>query len=121
VNALTLAVVIATLGGGTYLLRLGGILLARRVRPLAPDSHPAPGRRARLGAWITRLLPYAAVALLAALAATAAVTEAGRVAGIARPAGVLAGLAAGLLRAPFVVAVVLAAAVAAGLRLLGVE
>lgn len=111
----TLIVVIALLAIGTYGLRLGGVLLARRVSNSATD-RAEPGR----GAALTRLLPYAAVALLAALAATAATTESGEFAGIARPAGVIAGLVAGLLRAPFVVAVVLAAAVAAGLRLLGV-
>jgi branched-subunit amino acid transport protein len=112
----TLIVVIAILAIGTYALRLSGVLLASRMaEPGARDSIKS-GR----GAAVTRLLPYAAVALLAALAATAATTESGEFAGIARPAGVIAGLVAGLLRAPFVVAVVLAAAVAAGLRLLGV-
>lgn len=130
----SLVVVIALLGAGTYGLRLGGVLLARRVTRAgtAPESNAgptinvgpatgaaaAPGRGA--GERITRLLPYAAVALLAALSATAAVTESGHFAGIARPTGVAVGLVAGLLRAPFAVAVVLAAAVAAGLRLLGV-
>jgi branched-subunit amino acid transport protein len=101
----TLIVVIAVLAVGTYLLRLGGVLLAHRIE-LSPAAQ--------------RLLPLGAVALLAALAATAALTEAGEFAGIARPVGVLAGVTAAWLRAPFVVAVVLAAAVAAGLRLLGV-
>jgi hypothetical protein len=113
---MTLILVIAALATGTYALRLGGVLLARRV-----PEHPPGVVPAGLGARLARLLPYAAVALLAALAATAGITEAGRFAGIARPVGVLAGLVAGLLRAPFAVAVVLAAAVAAGLRLLGVE
>jgi branched-subunit amino acid transport protein len=116
----TLIVVIAVLAVGTYALRLGGVLLAKQVQGgvSGPDGHPDKERR--LGAAVTQLLPYAAVALLAALAATAAVIESGEFAGIARPAGVIAGLVAGLLRAPFAVAVVLAAAVAAGLRLLGI-
>ncbi len=129
----TLVVVIAVLAAGTYSLRLGGVLLAKRVhRSSGPAADPAP--RSGVGTEmpyrphtpapppaITHLLPYAAVALLAALAATAAITEAGRFVGIARPAGVVAGLVAGLLRAPFAVAVVIAAAVAAGLRLLGID
>jgi hypothetical protein len=114
----TLIVVIAVLALGTYALRLGGVLLARRVSGPAADAEPGRAGSGRGGA-VTRLLPYAAVALLAALAATAAIIESGEFAGVARPAGVVAGLVAGLLRAPFVVAVVLAAAVAAGLRLLG--
>jgi hypothetical protein len=112
----SLIVVIAVLGAGTYGLRLGGVLLAKRVHRGANEVDGETGR----GAIITRLLPYAAVALLAALAATAAVIDGGEFAGVARPAGVIAGLVAGLLRAPFAVAVVIAAAVAAGLRLLGV-
>lgn len=124
-----LIVVIAVLAVGTYALRLGGVLLARRVTgasSAADGTVPADGSagqaggRSRVGATLTRLLPYAALALLAALAATSAVIESGEFAGVARPAGVAAGLVAGLLRAPFAVAVVIAAAVAAGLRLLGV-
>lgn len=111
----TLIVVIAVLGIGTYALRLGGVLLSRRVSG-ADRAEPEGGR----GGAVTRLLPYAAVALLAALAATSGTVESGEFAGLARPAGVIAGLVAGLLRAPFVVAVLLAAGVAAGLRLLGV-
>jgi branched chain amino acid efflux pump len=112
----SLIVVIAVLGAGTYGMRLGGALLARRVHGLAPEAAEHQGR----GAAVTRLLPYAAVALLAALAATAAVTEAGHFAGISRPAGVAAGFIAGWLKAPFPVALVIAAAVAGGLRLVGV-
>jgi hypothetical protein len=115
-----LIVVIAVLAIGTYSLRLGGVLLARRVPDGSPASEGQSEAGRGFGFTLTRLLPYAAVALLAALAATAAVVESGEFAGISRPAGVLAGLVAGLLRAPFAVAVVLAAAVAAGLRLLGV-
>jgi branched-subunit amino acid transport protein len=101
----TLIVVIAVLAAGTYLLRLGGVLLANRME---------------LSSRAQRLLPLGAVALLSALAATAALTDAGGFAGIARPVGVLAGVTAAWLRAPFIVAVVLAAAVTAGLRLVGI-
>ena len=123
-STVTLVVVIAVLGAGTYLLRLGGVLLAGRVggaQSLAPRRAPRPRSTVeRLRSAVERLLPLAAVALLTALAATAALTEAGRFVGVARPVGVLAGFVAGWLRAPFPVAVVIAAAMAAGLRLLGV-
>ena len=100
----TLVTVIAILALGTYGLRLAGVVLRDRLT---------------LSDQMARLLPLAAVALLAALAATAALTEAGEFAGVARPAGVLAGVVAAWRRAPFVVVVVIAAATAAGLRLLG--
>jgi hypothetical protein len=112
-DTVTLIVVIAALGVGTYGMRLGGALVAHRVRRTPPEK---PGR---LASTVTRLLPFAAVALLAGLATTAAVTDAGRFAGICRPAGVAAGFLAGWLKAPFPVALTIAAAVAAGLRLLG--
>jgi branched-subunit amino acid transport protein len=102
---MTVVVVVAVLAIGTYAFRLAGVLLADRI------TLPDPVRR---------LLPLAAVALLAALAATAALTEAGRAAGLARPAGVLVGLVLAWRRLPFAVVVLGAAATAAGLRLLGV-
>jgi branched-subunit amino acid transport protein len=101
----TLVVVIALLAAGTYGLRLSGAVL---------------GGRLRLSPWLARLLPLAAVALLAALAATAALTNAGHLAGVARPAGVLAGLVAAWRKAPFVLVVVIAAGTAALLRVAGV-
>jgi branched-subunit amino acid transport protein len=101
----TLIVVIAVLALGTYGLRLAGVVLHGRL-VLSPA--------------VARLLPLAAVALLAALAATAAVIDAGHVVGVARPVGVLAGVVAAWRRLPFVAVVIIAAAVAAGLRLLGV-
>jgi branched-subunit amino acid transport protein len=100
----TLIVVIAVLAVGTYSMRLVGVVLGDKIQ-LSPA--------------LARLLPLGAVALLAALAATAALTDAGHLAGIARPAGVLAGVIAAWRRLPFIAVVVIAAAVAAGLRLLG--
>jgi branched-subunit amino acid transport protein len=100
----TAVVVIVLLALGTYAMRLAGVALAGRV------TLPEPVRR---------LLPLAAVALLAALAVTAALTEAGRWAGVARPAGVLVGVILAWRKAPFAVVVIAAAATAAGLRLLG--
>jgi branched-subunit amino acid transport protein len=101
----TAVMVIAALALGTYGFRLAGVLLADRI------TLPEPVRR---------LLPLAAVALLAALALTAAFTEAGHWAGVARPAGVLVGVLLAWRKAPFAVVVIAAAATAAGLRLLGV-
>jgi branched-subunit amino acid transport protein len=100
-----LIVVVVSLALGTYGLRLAGVVLADRLE--LPET-------------VTRLLPLAAVALLAALAATAALTDAGAFAGVARPVGVLAGVIAAWRRLPFIVVVLIAAATAAGLRLLGV-
>jgi branched-subunit amino acid transport protein len=98
-------VVIATLAAGTYGLRLAGVSLRGRLR-----MPPA----------VARLLPLAAVALLAALISTAALTQGHGFAGIARPAGVLAGVLAAWRRAPFIVVVLVAAATAALLRLAGI-
>jgi branched-subunit amino acid transport protein len=100
-----LVLVIAVLAVGTYSLRLVGVAL---------------GDRLRLSPALDRLLPLGAVALLAALAATAALTDAGQLTGVARPVGVLAGVVAAWRRLPFVAVVLIAAAVAAGLRQLGV-
>jgi branched-subunit amino acid transport protein len=105
-STVTLVVVIALLAAGTYGMRLSGAVL---------------GGRLRLPSWLARLLPLAAVALLAALAATAAVTNAGHLAGVARPVGVLAGLVAAWRKAPFVLVVVIAAGTAALLRVAGVS
>jgi branched-subunit amino acid transport protein len=105
VSTATLAVVIVVLAVGTYGFRLVGVVLGARLK-LAP--------------WLARLLPLAAVALLAALAATAALTDAGHLAGVARPVGVLAGVIAAWRKAPFVAVVVIAAATAALLRLAGI-
>lgn len=100
-----LIAVVLLLAAGTYAFRLAGVLLAGRVT--LPDR-------------VRRVLPLAAVALLAALAATAALTEGGGFAGVARPAGVLVGIVLAWRRAPFIVVVAAAAATAALLRLFGV-
>lgn len=100
----SMIIVIAVLAVGTYGLRLAGVVL---------------GDRLRLSESVARLLPLAAVALLAALAATSALTSAGQFAGVARPIGVLAGVLAAWRRLPFVAVVLIAAATTAFLRLLG--
>ena len=101
---MTLAIAIAILAVGTYALRLAGVVLHDRLD--LPEV-------------VRKLLPLAAVALLAALAATAALTDAGQLVGVSRPAGVLAGVLVALRRMPFVVVVVVAAGTAALLRALG--
>jgi hypothetical protein len=115
-NTNTLIVVIVVLAAGTYALRLIGVVLGDRLH-LSPHSDTGSARKLAVA---NRLLPLAAVALLAALAATAALTDAGQSAGVARPVGVLAGVVAAWRKLPFIAVVVIAAATAAGLRLLGV-
>ncbi len=102
---MTLVIAIAALAVGTYTMRLAGVLLRERLD---------------LSDRVARVLPMAAAALLAALAATATFTEDQGFAGWARPAGVAFGALLAWRRAPFVAVVVGAAALAAGLRLLGV-
>jgi branched-subunit amino acid transport protein len=94
-----------TLAGGTYLLRLAGLVLRERLR--------LPER-------VERYVDLGATALLVALVATAALLDGAAFAGWARPAGVAVGAIAAWRRAPFVVVVVLAAGTTAGLRALGV-
>jgi branched-subunit amino acid transport protein len=94
-----------TLSAGTFAFRFSGPMLRRRV------AFPP---------WAERLLDAAAVVLLAALAATTALTQGHGFAGLARPAGVLAGGVLAWRKAPFLVVVLTAAAVTAVLRLAGV-
>lgn len=104
-SQVSLALAIAVLAVGTYAMRVAGVLLRDRIE--VPDQAQ-------------RLIPMGAAALLCALAATSAIYQAAQFVGFARPLGVLAGALLAVRRAPFVVVVVAAAAVAAGLRLLGV-
>lgn len=110
---------ILVLAAGTYAFRAAGPLLrARMVRAAARrgDGDTA----AELPPRLTELMSTAATVLLVALVATSALTDGGSFAGIALPAGVFAGGVLAWRRAPFVVVVIAAAAVAACLRLLGV-
>jgi branched-subunit amino acid transport protein len=97
---------LATLSAGTYAFRFAGPALRQRV------TFPP---------WAERLLDTGAVVLLAALVATTALTTGHAFAGLARPAGVLAGGVLAWRKAPFLVVVLAAAAVTAVLRLLGVH
>lgn len=96
---------IGILAGGTFAFRFAGAALRAKIS-VSPRVEQA--------------MAVAAVVLLAAFVATSALTEAREFAGIARPAGVLVGGVLAWRKAPFVVVVLVAAAVAAGLRLLGV-
>jgi branched chain amino acid efflux pump len=95
-----------TLSAGTFAFRFSGPALRQRI----PDFPP----------WAEKLLEAAAVVLLAALVATTALTQGHGFAGLARPAGVLAGGVLAWRKAPFLVVVLAAAAVTAVLRLAGV-
>lgn len=104
---------ILILAAGTYAFRVAGpFLRARLARAHGGDAELSPR--------LTELLTVAATVLLVALIATAALTDGGKFAGIALPAGVLTGGLLAWRKAPFVVVVVAAAVVAAGLRALGV-
>ncbi len=105
---------ILVLAAGTYAFRLAGPLVrARLAKAHGGDAAALPPR-------LTEVLSTAATVLLVALIATSSLTDAGSFAGIALPAGVLAGGVLAWRKAPFVVVVVAAALVAAGLRALGV-
>ena len=97
---MSLGVVIA-LAIGTYMMRLVGPLLHRRVRF---------SERSR------QLMSIAAITLLAAFVVTSTATESGEFAGCARVLGVVVAGVLALRRAPFVVVVLVAAATTAGLR-----
>ena len=97
---------ILVLAGGTYAFRAVGPVLRERFQP---------GERAR------RLLSVAASVLLVALVATSALMAGHGFAGWARIAGVLVGGVLAGRRVPFLVVVLAAVAVTAGLRLLGVR
>ena len=92
------------LGGGTYLIRLTGLLLRGRV------SVPAR---------VERYLDLGATALLLALVAVSTFTQDGGFAGWARPLGVAVGAVAAWRRVPFVLVVILAAGTTALARLAG--
>lgn len=83
-------------------------------------AGPALRGRVTLSARTEQLMTLSTVVLLASLVVTSALFESGDFAGFARPAGVLVGGVLAGRRAPFVVVVLGAAVVAAGLRLVGV-
>jgi branched-subunit amino acid transport protein len=96
---------ILALAAGTYLFRVTGPVLRRRLR--------LPSR-------LRQLLSVAAAVLLTALVAISALTQGHGFAGWARPAGVLVGGILAIRRVPFPIVVIAAAATTALLRLAGV-
>jgi branched-subunit amino acid transport protein len=105
-GALTLVVAALVLGAGTFAFRFAGVTLRSRLK---------------VSARAQQAMAAASVILLVALAATSTMLQDGSWAGFARPAGVAVGGVLAWRRAPFVVVVLAAAAVTAGLRLLGVS
>lgn len=101
----TLAVAVGTLALGTFAFRFAGPALRTKITLSARAEH---------------LMMLSTVALLAALVVTTGLFEGGEFAGFARPAGVLVGGVLAWRKAPFIVVVLAAAGVAAGLRLAGV-
>lgn len=95
----------AVLAGGTYAMRLGG-----------------PALRAKFGESerVDALIDVAATVLLVAVMVTTAFTEAGGFSGVARSAGVIFACVLAWYRTPFVVVILAAAGLTAGLRFLGV-
>ena len=104
-GVMTIAAILL-LAGGTFAFRLTGPLL-HRPHPARAARHAAAGRGGSV--------------LLVALVVTSALTPGHGFAGWARPAGVLVGGGLAVLKVPFPVVVVAAAATAAGLRLAGVR
>lgn len=97
--------VVLVLAAGTYAMRLAGPLLRRRIT---------------ISQRWERLLGIAATVLLGAFVVTGAAVEAGGFAGVARIGGVLIAGVLAYRGAPFVLVVLVAAAVTAVLRLAGV-
>ncbi|WP_019853630.1 AzlD domain-containing protein [Actinopolyspora mortivallis] len=97
---MTLGIVLA-LAAGTYALRVAGPLLRDRLR--LPERWR----------WS---LSVASLVLLGAFVATSALYESGSFAGVARVSGVAVGGVLAWRRAPFVVVVLVAAGVTAGMR-----
>jgi branched-subunit amino acid transport protein len=102
------ALIAATLalGLGTFAFRFAGVTLRSRLT---------------VSARAQQAMTAASVILLVALVATSTLLQDGHWAGLARLAGVLVGGVLAWRKAPFVLVVLAAAAVAAGLRLLGLS
>ncbi len=123
---MSVIVAVLVLAAGTYAFRLIGPLLDRPVRQEGAAAENAgaevgAGRGVRLPPLVDGLLSDAAIVLLAALIATSAVTQGQGFAGWARPIGVGVAAVLALVRAPFPVVVIAAAAVTALLRALGLD
>ncbi|NIH87937.1 AzlD domain-containing protein [Amycolatopsis granulosa] len=102
---MTILIGIAVLAVGTFAFRIAGPALQARIQ-IPPK--------------VQNLMAIAAAVLLVAVVATQALTQGHSFAGFARPAGVAVGGVLAWRKAPFLVVVVVAAAVTALLRLAGV-
>jgi branched-subunit amino acid transport protein len=102
---MTMLIAIAALAVGTYLIRLSGALLRKRIT---------------LSAHAEKVIKAGAMVVLLALTVTSSLLVDGGFAGWALPAGVLVGGVLAWRRAPLAVVVVAAAATTALLRLAGV-
>lgn len=105
INSGALLVAVLVLAVGTFTFRVAGPLLRERFE---------------LSERVEHLLSVAAVVLLGALVATQTLLDGAEFVGFARPAGVAAGGVLAWFKAPFIVVVLAAAGVAAGLRWVGV-
>ncbi|WP_046470838.1 AzlD domain-containing protein [Allosalinactinospora lopnorensis] len=104
---MTVWIVILVTGLGCYLMKLAGLAAPRRLL-----DHPK----------VRGFAMTVPIALLAALVAIQAVTEDGAlVFDLPRVSGLAAAAVALLLRAPFLLVILVAAATAAGLRALGLS
>lgn len=95
---------VALLAGGTYAIRLAGLVVRTR---------------AQVSRAVEALLERATIVLLIAVALTGALFVGDDLSGPARPIGVAVGVAAAFVKAPLVVVIVAAAATTALLRLAG--
>ncbi|GAB3442243.1 AzlD domain-containing protein [Actinophytocola sediminis] len=112
---------ILVLAAGTYAFRIAGPAVRQwLVRRVGGSADGSAGGEVALPARATELMSTAATVLLVALVATSSLTSAGGFAGVALPAGVLTAGVLAWRKVPFVVVVIVAAGVAAGLRALGV-
>lgn len=99
------ACAVALLAGGTYAIRVAGVLL-RTKTTVSPQ--------------VEALLERSTMVLLIAVGLTSMLFEGTDLAGPARPIGVAVGVAAAWFKAPLVIVIVAAAASTALLRLVGV-
>lgn len=107
-STLTFIVAAAALAAGTYLIRLTGVVAGARARN---------GTHSSSRVWIER----ATVLLILGVAVTTMLYDGQVLTGPSRIIGVASGVGALLLKAPMLVAVVVAMVVCAALRAFGVD
>ena len=105
INTVSLVVAVLVLAAGTFAFRVAGPLLRERME---------------LSERFERLIGLAALVLLGALVVTQTFLDGLEFAGYARPAGVVVGGLLAWFKVPFLIVVLAAAGVTAGLRWIGV-